>query len=199
MKDQFDLDDLFETKLDELSEDKSSAAMPAKPVVMLGDDRHAGYSDHVAWSAEQTRKGIGCLLPTVLVVIALAVGFGLGALVGSWRSSGGDVVEPDTDPASKTYVAMFYDDKQLGSYTKSQRDFLNSANTSIWLDERKVVWRKIDVEPLDVSQLEPEFQTMAEKHRSKMPWIVIARGTKFASEAIENEEQAMRILQKWIK
>jgi hypothetical protein len=199
VKEQFDLDDLFEPDQPQPTTGRTTT-VPEKPVgEIVINPLSPAVVELMTGKPRGSDAAKGCLLPSVLVVIALAVGFGLGALVGSWRSAGGDVVEPDTNPSSKTFVAMFYDDKQLDSYTKSQRDFLNSANTSIWLDERNVVWRKIDVEPLEVSQLEPEFQTMAEKHRSKMPWIVIARGTKFASEAIENEEQAMRILQKWIK
>jgi hypothetical protein len=199
VKDQFDLDDLFETKLDELKEDKPAAVVPQKPVVAIADDRHAGSADHAAWTPPQTKRGFGCVVPIVLVTIALAVGFGLGALVGSWRSAGGDVVEPDTDPVSGAYVAIFYNDIDLDKYTKSQSDFIKSAITTGWLDEHNVNWKLIDTEPLDVSNLEKPFQVMAEKHRSKEPWIVIASGKKFASEPIESGEQAMKLLQKWVK
>jgi hypothetical protein len=67
------------------------------------------------------------------------------------------------------------------------------------LEERNVNWKKIDTDPLDVANLEKPFQVMAEKHRSKEPWMVIATGKKFASEPIESDEQAMKLLQKWVK
>ena len=199
MKDQFDLDDLFEPDMPQPPTNRTQTTEPEKPVVMLGDDRFAGSADHVAWTPSQTKNGMDCLLPTVLVVIALAVGFGLGALVGAWRSAGGDVVEPDTDPVDGAYVAIFYNDTDLGSYSASQREFLNSVNTANYLEERKVNWKKIDTDPLDVSNLEKPFQVMAEKHRSKEPWIVIASGKKFASEPIDSNDQAMKLLQKWVK
>ena len=193
MKDnEFDLDDLFETKLDELSEDKPSPAVHEKPVVKQSDDLHSPV--YIQRSSTKS----GCFIPTALILIALAVGFGLGAFVGAWRSAGGDTVEPDTDPVSGAYVAIFYQDADIQEYTPSQREFLNSVNTANWLEEHKVNWKKIDVDD-KVDRLPAPFPIMAEKHRSKEPWIVIAAGKKFASEPIESNEQAMKLLQKWVK
>lgn len=197
MKDQFDLDDLFE---EPQSQAKPAQVEPAKPVVMLGDDRAFRDDLHSPVYVQRSSKtGFGCFIPTTLILIALAVGFGLGALAGAWRSAGGDAVEPDVDPVNGAYVAIFYNDTDLGEYSKSQRDFINSVNTSNWLEEHKVNWKKIDTDPMDVSKLEKPFQVMAEKHRSKEPWIVIAAGKKFASEPIESDVQAMKLLEKWIK
>ena len=202
MKDQFDLDDLFE---EPKSEAKPAPVEPAKPMVMLGDGRspelvpNAIAGGQVIYTPEcrVSVQRSGCFIPTTLILIALAVGFGLGALVGAWRSGGGDV-EPNVDPVSGAYVAIFYQDADLQNYTPSQREFLNSVNTANWLEEHKVNWKKIDVDD-KVDRLPEPFPIMAEKHRSKEPWIVIAAGKKFASEPIESNDQAMKLLQKWVK
>lgn len=196
MKDQFDLDDLFEQSK---SEATPAPVVPAKPVVATGDDRFAGSADHVAWTPPQGKKGMGCLLPFALVTVSLAVGFALGMLFASCRGADGDTVDPDVDPVDGAYVAIFYNDTDLDRYTPSQREFLNSVNTANYLEERGVNWKKIDTQPLDISKLETPFQVMAEKHRSKEPWIVFASGRKFASEPIDSNDQAMKLLQKWIK
>jgi hypothetical protein len=199
VKEQFDLDDLFEPDMPQPPTGRTSA-VPEKPV---GEIVINPLSPAVAELMTGKPRGSGavkgCLLPSVLVVIALAVGFGLGALVGSWRGSDSVVVDPDTEPVDGAYVAIFYNDTDLGSYSASQREFLNSVNTANYLEERKVNWKKIDTEPLEISNLEKPFQVMAEKHRSKEPWIVIASGKKFASEPIDSNDQAMKLLQKWIK
>lgn len=200
MKEQFDLDDLFEPDQPQPPTGRTAAKSEESVGEIVINQKSPAVIELMATGgSKSTKKAMGCLLPSVLVVIALAVGFGLGAVVGSWRSSGGDAVEPDVDPVSGAYVAIFYNDTDLGNYTKSQRDFINSVNTANWLEERNVNWKKIDTEPLDVSKLEKPFQVMAEKHRSKEPWIVIAAGKKFASEPIETDEQAMKLLQKWVK
>jgi hypothetical protein len=196
VKDQFDLDDLFETKLDELKEDQPAAAVPQKPVVTQTVNHPNGDA---AFAPLVSSSRYGCLWPAGIATIALAVGFALGLQFASWRGADGDTVDPDVDPVDGAYVAIFYNDTDLDRYTPSQREFLNSVNTANYLEERKVNWKKIDTQPLEISALEKPFQVMSEKHRSKEPWIVIASGKKFASEPIESNDQAMKLLQKWIK
>ncbi len=138
-------------------------------------------------------------VPTGFAFVSLAVGFALGLLFASWRGDDGDTVEPDTDPVNGAYVAIFTTTQIWAATRLHSVEFLNSVNTANWLEEHQANWKKIDTEPLEISNLEKPFQVMAEKHRSKEPWIVIATGKKFASEPIDSNEQAMKLLQKWIK
>lgn len=184
MKD-FDLDDLFESDEPKAKVD-TAPAVQAKPVdvTQVLIDRRDG-------------RVKGCLGVAGGMLLSLLIGLAIGWF--TFRgSSGGDTVDPNVDPVSGAYVAIFYQDTDLQQYSASQREFLNSVNTANWLEEHKANWKKIDVDD-SVDRLEPPFLIMAEKHRSKEPWIVIAAGKKFASEPIESNEQAMKLLQKWVK
>jgi len=183
----FDLDDLFESDEPQATV-KPSPAVQAKPVV-VSDISSPVYIQRTA------SKGIGFIAFFASVFAAMMLGFSLGYYL---PQRGGESVDPDVDPVSGAYVAIFYQDTDIQKYSSSQREFLNSVNTANWLEEHKVNWKKIDVDD-SVDRLEPPFPIMAEKHRSKEPWIVIAAGKKFASEPIESNEQAMKLLQKWVK
>lgn len=180
MNDSLDLDDV-------LGEDAQPQEVKTSPAVVK-----VPAVDHVA-ETKPTSRGWSI----VAFILAACLMFGLGMAVAHWRS-GGDDVPPDVDPVSGTYVAIFYDDAEIQDYTPSQLEFLNSVNTANWLEERKADWQKID-EQDDVSRLPKPFQVMAEKHRSKLPWIVIASGKKFASEPIESNDQAMKLLERVVK
>ena len=196
MKEQFDLDDLFESDMPQPPTGRAQAAEPEKSVVMPAKEQHP-INVHQVLTERADGRMKGCLGVAAGMLFSLIVGVAIGWLV--FRGGADEAVEPDVDPVDGAYVAIFYNDTDLGNYTKSQRDFINSVDTANWLEEHKVNWKKIDTEPLDVSKLEKPFQVMAEKHRSKEPWIVIAAGKKFASEPIETDEQAMKLLQKWVK
>lgn len=206
MKDQFDLDDLFEPDMPQPPTGRTQA-VPEKPVVTWTTGTPAEVkivSTSIPVSTTEvlmTRRDgrvKGCFGIAGSMLFSMLVGIAIGWMLFS-SGSGGDAVEPDTDPVSGEYVAIFYNDTDLDKYTQSQRDFINSAITADFLQDRNVNWKKIDTDPLDVSKLEKPFQVMADKHRSKEPWIVIASGKKFASEPIESGDQAMKLLQKWVK
>ena len=187
MKD-FDLDDLFESDEPKAKAD-TSPVVQAKPVD-VSDFHSPVYIQRTA------NNGISVVAVFASVFAAAILGFSLGYLL--LPRHGGNTVEPNVDPVSGAYVAIFYQDTDLQQYSASQREFLNSVNTANWLEEHKANWKKIDVDD-SVDRLEPPFPIMAEKHRSKEPWIVIAAGKKFASEPIESNEQAIKLLQKWVK
>lgn len=181
MTDSLDLDDV-------LGEDAQPQEVKTSPAVIK-----VPAVDHVAETKPRSRGW--SIAGMSLLVCGM---FALGVAFQWWRSGGGDDVPPDVDPVSGTYVAIFYDDAEIQDYTPSQLEFLNSVNTANWLEERKADWQKID-EQDDVSKLPKPFQVMAEKHRSKLPWIVIASGKKFASEPIESNDQAMKLLERVVK
>ena len=187
MKD-FDLDDLFETD-EQKPQVEPAPVMQAQPVVVTPT-----VSNQLRSRANM--RALGCLGVAGGMLLSMLIGLTIGWF--AFRSGSDGIVDPVIDPVSGAYVAIFYQDTDLQQYSSSQREFLNSVNTANWLEEHKVNWKKIDVDD-SVDRLEPPFPIMAEKHRSKEPWIVIAAGKKFASEPIESNEQAMKLLQKWVK
>lgn len=189
---EFDLDDLFEQPK---SEATPAPAVPAKSVVAI-EEQESPVNVHQVLIERANGRVKGCLGVVAGMLFSLVIGIAIGWLM--FRGGSDDTVDPDVDPVDGAYVAIFYNDTDLGKYTESQREFLNSVNTANYL-EGKANWKKIDTQPLEISQLEKPFQVMSEKHRSKEPWIVIASGKKFASEPIESNDQAMKLLQKWIK
>ena len=205
MKDQFDLDDLFESDMPQPPTGRTPH-VPSQPVVTTWTTGTPAEVKIVSTSVPSNTEVLtnrrdsrvkGCLGVVAGMLFSLVVGVAIGWLI--FRGGSDQVIDPDVDPVDGAYVAMFYNDTDLGKYTESQREFLNSVNTANYLEERKVNWKKIDTDPMDISRLEKPFQVMSEKHRSKEPWIVIASGKKFASEPIESNDQAMKLLQKWIK
>ena len=180
MNDSLDLDDVLE------GDAKPQANQPTPVVTQVPVLTEAAVSHD-----SRALKLLGMIAATV---VSFVIGFGICAFL--LRDSSD--VDPDVDPVDGKYVAIFYDDQELQSYSASQREFLNSVNTANWLEEHKADWQKID-EQDDVSKLPKPFQVMAEKHRSKLPWIVIASGKKFASEPIESNDQAMKLLERVVK
>lgn len=180
MNDSLDLDDVLE------SDAKPQANQPTPVVAQIPVLTEAAVSHD-----SRALKLLGMIAATV---VSFVIGFGICAFL---LRDGSDT-DPDVDPVDGKYVAIFYDDQELQSYSASQREFLNSVNTANWLEEHKADWQKID-EQDDVSKLPKPFQVMAEKHRSKLPWIVIASGKKFASEPIESNDQAMKLLERVVK
>lgn len=183
----FDLDDILEPSSNRDAKQKPVEAAPDLPKAAGAD------IDHHALERKQNSRAWSLLG----LLLGMCLCFGLGYGVSAWLDSGGEVV-PDVEPVKGSYVAIFYQDSDIQTYSASQLEFLNSVNTANWLEEHKVDWQKIDEED-DVSRLPEPFRIMAEKHRSKLPWIVIASGKKFASEPIESNEQAMKLLEKWVK
>lgn len=204
-KEVFDLDYLLESDLP-APQAKPAPVVPQQPVVtwttgQLPVNPLPVQPITVNWtesSKSETPKPNRPWFAFVASVLGFALlGFAIGYSV-AHVTNGGDTVEPDTDPVTGAYVAIFYQDADIQEYSSSQREFLNSVNTANWLEEHHANWKKIDVDD-KVDRLEKPFQVMAEKHRAKEPWIVIAAGKKFASEPIESNEQAMKLLQKWVK
>lgn len=163
----------------------------------------------VSSGTEQPDKSAGNVASKKAGVSPWTTGFAFLAVLffGLWLREvvrdRGIVPNPDDDvvvidPVDGVYVAIFYDNKQSSALTDSQREFLNSANTAQYLDERTTNWKRIDVDD-DLAKLDPLFAAMASRHRTRLPWIVIASGKKYASEPIESAEQASALLKKWLK
>jgi hypothetical protein len=192
----FDLDDLFESD-EPKAKVEPAPAVPSQLMGVNGRALASDWRDEMQTVPARSLSGWSSVFSFLAVMlICFATGIGVGAAM--FRGGSGDTVEPNVDPVSGAYVAIFYQDTNLQQYSASQREFLNSVNTANWLEEHKANWKKIDIDD-SVDRLEPPFPIMAEKHRSKEPWIVIAAGKKFASEPIESNEQAMKLLQKWVK
>lgn len=194
MKD-IDLDDLFATDATPAKVEASPIVQHPSGVVTAGRVVIQQPCEASPKNANSSSFSWGAFVSGFLTATAIAV---VIRVLFAFIVSDGGAPDPDVDPVNGACVAIFYQDTDLQNYSASQQEFLNSVNTANWLEERKVNWKKIDVDD-SVDRLEQPFPIMAEKHRSKEPWIVIASGKKFASEPIESNEQAMKLLQKWVK
>lgn len=106
--------------------------------------------------------------------------------------------DPDVEPVSGAYVAMFYEKGKLDDYSKEAREALMSVEITNVLEQAEANWLKIDVEQ-DLSKLDDVFRRMADMHRSKMPWAVAMKGRKVSSEPITSTEQLKALLERRLK
>lgn len=120
-----------------------------------------------------------------------------GLYVRTLLHNGGDGDDDDHAPSGK-YVAIFYDDDEVSTYSREQMAFLNSVELTDYLEEHTDEWHRIDVDD-SVDKLPEVFRTMEAKHRTSLPWVVVVAGGKFASEPVVDSEQSYELFKKWLE
>lgn len=174
-------------------------AADAKPVALEEPVRHAPVNSPVLMKSTAElpgprREGVsGWLFGFVLFLALTFFVLWLSAIFPHVIP----VPHPDVDPVDGAYVAIFYKADELGEYTESQRDAINSAAIASYMDEHATDWKKIPVGQTDeLHNLPSVYAEMAQTHRAKLPWVVIRSGRKFSSEPVQDENQLLGLLKK---
>lgn len=131
----------------------------------------------------------------VAALAFMTVFFAVLAMKAYWPSDDRVGPGPGPDPVDGAYVAIFWDDEQLQSYSASQREFVQSAVVAAYLDDKATEWYRIDVDE-NTDGLPAIFREFADMHRSRAdaPWLVAQSGRKLKSEPIVSVEAAMKTL-----
>jgi hypothetical protein len=118
----------------------------------------------------------------------------------TFRFAPGPGPDPNVDPVDGAYVAIFYDDKEKGTYTPSQVAAMDSAAVAQFLDDSVTGWKKIDVDQIDeLKNLNPVYAEMADMHRAKLPWVVVRAGRKLGSEPVSTPDELLDLVKRTVK
>lgn len=145
----------------------------------------------------QPRAGVHPAWAALLAFLAVTF-FMLWA--STWSFIPGPGPNPNVDPVDGAYVAIFYDDKEMGDYTQDQVAAISSAAIAQFLDENVTGWHKLDVTDLgELENLNPIYAEMADQHRSKLPWVVVRSEGNLGSEPITDPDALIEVVKRTVK